>query len=60
MVEHGGKIINIIANMWQGFPGFAHSGAARAGVHNLTKTLAIEWASSGVQVNSVAPVGVKR
>lgn len=55
MSQHGGKIVNIIANMWKGFPGMAHTGAARAGVDNLTRTLAIEWASSGIQINSVAP-----
>ena len=36
---------------------FSHSGAARAGVDNLTKSLAIEWAEKGVRINSVAPVG---
>ena len=30
-------------------------GAARAGVINLTKTLAVEWASSGIRINAVAP-----
>ena len=30
-------------------------GAARAGVENLGRSLAIEWASDGVRVNSVAP-----
>ena len=30
-------------------------GAARAGVENLTKSLAVEWASDGIRVNSVAP-----
>ncbi|MBN3312455.1 PECR reductase, partial [Atractosteus spatula] len=55
MKEHGGAIVNIIADMWKGFPGMAHTGAARAAVDNLTKSLAIEWASSGVRVNSVAP-----
>ena len=30
-------------------------GAARAGVENLSRSLAIEWASDGVRVNSVAP-----
>ena len=34
----------------------SHTGAARAGVVNMTKTLAVEWAASGVRVNSVAPV----
>ncbi len=52
---HGGNIVNIIAEMWRGFPGMAHTGAARAGVDNLTKTLAVEWARDGVRVNAVAP-----
>ena len=55
MRESGGTIVNIIADMWKGFPGMAHTGAARAGVDNLTKTLAVEWARAGVRVNSVAP-----
>ncbi|XP_041848042.1 peroxisomal trans-2-enoyl-CoA reductase [Melanotaenia boesemani] len=55
MREHGGAIVNIIADMWKGFPGMAHTGAARAAVDNLTKSLAIEWATSGVRVNAVAP-----
>lgn len=50
-----GRVINIVANMWRGFPGMAHTGAARAGVVNLTKTLALEWAKDGVLVNAVAP-----
>jgi citronellol/citronellal dehydrogenase len=36
-------------------PGMAHSGAARAGMVNLTKTAAFEWAFAGVRVNCVAP-----
>ncbi|XP_028837104.1 peroxisomal trans-2-enoyl-CoA reductase [Denticeps clupeoides] len=55
MKEHGGVIVNIIADMWKGFPGMAHTGAARAAVDNLTKSLAIEWAASGVRINSIAP-----
>ena len=53
--RHRGAIVNVIANIFRGFPGMAHTGAARAGVDNLTKTLAIEWASSDVRVNAVAP-----
>ena len=34
-----------------------HSGAAREGVYSLTKSLAFEWACSGVRINCVAPVG---
>jgi citronellol/citronellal dehydrogenase len=55
MRERGGAIVNIVMEMWRGFPGMAHSGAARAGVVNLTQTLALEWATYGVRVNAVAP-----
>jgi citronellol/citronellal dehydrogenase len=55
MQQHGGAIVNMTADMWNGMPGMAHSGAARAGMANLTKTAAYEWASSGVRVNAVAP-----
>src|SRR5690242_10896882 len=55
MREHGGAIVNIVAEVWRGFPGMAHSGAARAGVMNLTQSLALEWAAYGVRVNAVAP-----
>jgi citronellol/citronellal dehydrogenase len=50
-----GRIVNIIANVARGFPGMVHTGAARAGVENLTKTLAVEWAHHNVQVNAIAP-----
>jgi peroxisomal trans-2-enoyl-CoA reductase len=38
---------------------YSHTGAARAAVDNLTKSLALEWAASGVRVNSVAPVSIR-
>jgi len=51
----GGAIVNMVANVWQrGAPNMAHSGAARAGVVNLTRTLAIEWGPE-VRVNVVSP-----
>ncbi|XP_057293135.1 peroxisomal trans-2-enoyl-CoA reductase-like [Hydractinia symbiolongicarpus] len=55
MKENGGSIVNIVVNNFNGMPYMAHSGAARAGVQNLTKTLALEWAPNGIRINSVAP-----
>lgn len=55
MREHGGSIVNITADNLNGMPGMAHSGAARAGMENLTKTAAWEWGPYGVRVNCVAP-----
>lgn len=53
MKGHGGAIVNMIADMWGGMPLLGHSGAARAGMLNVTETAALEWAP--VRVNAVAP-----
>jgi NAD(P)-dependent dehydrogenase (short-subunit alcohol dehydrogenase family) len=51
-----GSIVNIAASYaWTGGPGFAHSAAAKAGVKNLTETLAVEWGPYGIQVNALVP-----
>src|SRR5439155_19175622 len=51
-----GSIVNIGASYaWTGGPGFAHSSAAKAGVKNLTETLAVEWAPYGIRVNYLVP-----
>jgi citronellol/citronellal dehydrogenase len=55
MQEHGGAIVNMTADFRNGMPGMGHSGAARAGMSNLTMTAAYEWAHAGVRVNAVAP-----
>ena len=55
MEKHGGSIVNMAADMRNGFPTMAHTGAARAGMVNLTMTLAYEWAVAGVRVNAVSP-----
>jgi len=59
MAENGGAIINITMNHRNGFAMMAHSAAARAGIENLTKTLANEWGRYGVRVNSIAPGTIK-
>ena len=52
-----GSIVNVAASYaWTGGPGFAHSAAAKAGVKNLTETLAVEWGPYGIQVNGLVPV----
>lgn len=55
MRKSGGSVVCIVADMWNGFPGMAHTGAARAGVVNLVQTLSVEWAGAGVRLNAVAP-----
>jgi len=51
-----GNIINIgAAYAWTGGPGFAHSSAAKAGVKNMTETLAVEWGPYGIRVNGLVP-----
>lgn len=55
MSKHGGSIVNMLADMWGGMPGMGHSGAARSGMDNFTKTAAYEWGYAGVRVNAVAP-----
>lgn len=53
--QNNGNIINIIANIYRGFPGMVHTGAARAGVDNMTKTLAVEWSRHHININAIAP-----
>lgn len=49
-------ILNIVAGYaWTGAPGVSHSGAAKAAVMNLTKSLAVEWATVGVRLNCISP-----
>ena len=55
MQAHGGAIVNMTADFRNGMPGMGHSGAARAGMSNLSATAAVEWAHAGVRVNAVAP-----
>jgi len=54
--ERPGAILNIGATYgWTGGPGAVHSAAAKAGVMNMTQTLAVEWAHYGIRVNCLIP-----
>ncbi|MAY26565.1 MAG: 2,4-dienoyl-CoA reductase [Polycyclovorans sp.] len=55
MEAHGGAIVNVVASVDFGMPSMGHTGAARAGMINLTQTAALEWVHRGVRVNAVAP-----
>ena len=55
MEANGGVIVNVGADWDLGNPGMGHNGAARAGQTNFTFTASVEWAHSGVRVNSVIP-----
>jgi NAD(P)-dependent dehydrogenase (short-subunit alcohol dehydrogenase family) len=51
-----GAIVNVGASYaWTGGPGFAPSSAAKAGIKNLTETLAVEWGPYGIRVNGLVP-----
>jgi citronellol/citronellal dehydrogenase len=58
MEQNGGAIVNMIADIWNGWPDFAHSGAAHGGMLTLSESAACEWAASGTRVNTIAPGGI--
>lgn len=52
----GGRIVSISATAANfGWPGAAHAGAAKSGIQNLMKTLAVEWGGYGIRANYVSP-----
>lgn len=54
--DHGGHIINISATLhYSATPLQIHASAAKAAVDSITRSLALEWGSSGVRVNGIAP-----
>jgi peroxisomal trans-2-enoyl-CoA reductase len=53
--QPGGRIVNIVLSLFNGLPHMVHAGAARAGVINMTKSLALEWGRYHITVNSIAP-----
>lgn len=59
MQDNGGAIVNVIADIWNGWANYAHSGASRGGMWTLSESAASEWAPAGVRVNCVAPGGIE-
>jgi citronellol/citronellal dehydrogenase len=52
--QRSGKVISVTLSPHQGMPGMVHSGAARAAVENMMRTLSIEWARFGIRLCAVA------
>jgi citronellol/citronellal dehydrogenase len=52
--QGSGKVVSVTLSPHHGMPGMAHSGAARAAVENMMRTLAIEWARFDIKLCAVA------
>jgi citronellol/citronellal dehydrogenase len=52
--QQGGRVVSVTLSPHNGMPGMAHSGAARAAVENLTRTLSVEWARHGIRLTAIA------
>jgi citronellol/citronellal dehydrogenase len=52
--QRRGKVLNVTLSPHHGMPGMVHSGAARAAVENMTRTLAIEWSRFGIRLVALA------
>ena len=53
--QRGGKVVSVTLSPHHGMPGMVHSGAARAAVENMMRTLAVEWSRFGIRLVAVAP-----
>lgn len=52
--QSGGKVLSVTLSPHNGMPGMVHSGAARAAVENMMRTLAIEWSRFGIKLCALA------
>jgi citronellol/citronellal dehydrogenase len=52
--QRSGKVVSVTVSPHQGFPGMVHTGAARAAVENMTRTLSVEWARFGIKLCAIA------
>src|SRR6476469_7627819 len=52
--QEEGKVLSVTLSPHNGMPGMVHSGAARAAVENMTRTLAVEWSRFGIKLNALA------
>jgi citronellol/citronellal dehydrogenase len=50
-----GKVVSITLSPHNGMPGMVHSGAARAAVENMMRTLSVEWSRFGIRLVAIAP-----
>ena len=53
--QESGTVLSVTLSPHNGMPGMVHSGAARAAVENMMRTLATEWARFGIRTCAIAP-----
>jgi citronellol/citronellal dehydrogenase len=52
--QEGGKVVSMTISPHNGMPGMVHSGAARAAVENMMRTLSIEWSRFQIKLCAIA------
>ena len=54
--SHKGSVISILVTwVWTGSPYVVPSAMSKAGLHIMTKSLAVEWGKYGIRLNAIAP-----